>query len=415
MRSVRDLVIKTCRAALLALLLLLLPRALRAQGAAEDLSVSIVTFGPGDHAFSKFGHDAIVIGSGPNARVYNFGTFRFDSPWLLVDFLQGRLQYWLSVGGLGPTIASYEDDNRSIDLQRLRLTRQQALQLRRELERTALPANRYYKYDYYYDNCSTRVRDAIDRTLGGALRESSAGPGSMSYREHTLRLVAGDWLLWMGLHWGLAGRADGPITRWQESFLPEKLAHALDNATNPALPGAPPLVAHEQRVFTAARDAERSRPPNRNLAGLLTGTLVGAGLAGCARASATRRLARVALGLSLSLVGLVAGLLGTALAVLWCTDHEIAHANQNLLLAAPFVLLLTPAGAAVALGRAWGWRWSYPICIGAAALVVLALMIKALPGVVQDNWFFVALMAPIWAGALLGIRWRVHHDRSRSG
>jgi hypothetical protein len=66
------------------------------------LEISVLTFGPGDHPFFKFGHDALWIHDAFDGsdRVYNFGTFSFDSPRLILDFLHGRMTYWLSVSGL---------------------------------------------------------------------------------------------------------------------------------------------------------------------------------------------------------------------------------------------------------------------------------------------------------------------------
>jgi len=85
---------------------------------ADSLSVYVLTFGPGDHPFFKFGHDAIWIHDVEEGtdKVYNFGTFAF-SPRVIVDFLHGRMTYWLSVSGLMATLASYQHENRTIDVQ----------------------------------------------------------------------------------------------------------------------------------------------------------------------------------------------------------------------------------------------------------------------------------------------------------
>src|ERR1022692_4278183 len=101
------------------------PAALSAQPtpAPDDLSVAVMTFGPGDHPFFRFGHDAIWIHDRETGvdRVYNFGTFTFDSPRLILDFLHGRMTYWLSVSSLAATLEIYQRENRSIVLQELAL------------------------------------------------------------------------------------------------------------------------------------------------------------------------------------------------------------------------------------------------------------------------------------------------------
>ncbi len=109
--------------------------------APDDLTVSAMTFGPGDHPFFKFGHDAIWIhdrGDGSD-RVYNFGTFTFDSPRLILDFLHGRMTYWLSVSSLAATRGVYERENRSIVVQELALDPETKRALRARLDDNAQP------------------------------------------------------------------------------------------------------------------------------------------------------------------------------------------------------------------------------------------------------------------------------------
>ncbi len=89
----------------------------------DDLTIFVLTFGPGDHPFFKFGHNAILVQpKDDGGLVYNFGTFQFDSPALIPKFLRGRFKYWLSVSRMEDTYASYVSDNRTIEAQELDLT-----------------------------------------------------------------------------------------------------------------------------------------------------------------------------------------------------------------------------------------------------------------------------------------------------
>ena len=90
---------------------------------ADPVRVYVMTFGPGDHPFNRFGHDALLVEDRATGtqRVYNFGTFSFDSPRLIFDFLGGRLNYWLSVSSLPFVLSAYEHDNRTIAVQELLL------------------------------------------------------------------------------------------------------------------------------------------------------------------------------------------------------------------------------------------------------------------------------------------------------
>src|SRR2546423_5601256 len=96
-------------------------------GDGDELTVSLLTFGPGDHPFSKFGHNGLLIEDAElgTRHVYNYGTFSFDSLWLIPKFLLGKYRYWLSMQSFDQTMATYAAENRSVLAQRLRLTREQ--------------------------------------------------------------------------------------------------------------------------------------------------------------------------------------------------------------------------------------------------------------------------------------------------
>src|SRR5712691_5278121 len=71
----------------------------------EELRVFVMTMGPGDHPFFKFGHNAIVVQPADRPPVvYNWGTFDFESPTLIADFLRGRLTYLLSTDSVQGTL-----------------------------------------------------------------------------------------------------------------------------------------------------------------------------------------------------------------------------------------------------------------------------------------------------------------------
>ncbi|HEX3904885.1 MAG TPA: DUF4105 domain-containing protein [Polyangia bacterium] len=374
----------------------------------DPLTIYAVTFGPGDHPFFKFGHDAIWIhdADGGTDKVYNFGTFAF-SPRVIVDFLHGRMTYWLSVSYLPAVIASYERENRTIDVQELTLAPQAKRELRARLDLNARPENRDYKYDYFLDNCATRVRDAIDLAVGGRLRESARAPARLSLRGQALRMTADYWPLYVALDIVLGPDTDRPIDRWGEMFIPEELARGLAAVTVAAPSGPRPLVKEARAIYAAVdRPPPLETPPARGGLFFVVGCMVGLCFLGLGWGASRPRLARparvacrVALGLALATWGLLTGFVGSFLVYVWgFTDHVVAHHNQNILLFAPWALALALLGFGVAFGSPRMGRAARGVATAALAAVVAACALKL--GVVrhQENGALLAFALPAWIG-----------------
>ncbi len=353
----------------------------------DDLVVMLVTFSPGDDVTSWFGHSALVVENRKtrDARLYNYGEFSFDDT-LLVRYALGRLEFWVGERPVEQTLELYRRQRRSIGIQELALTPSQRLETAAFLRNNALPEHRGYLYDHFTDNCATRPRDVIDLVTGGRLRAAAAGPGRLSLREHTRRHTARNPVLAVLIDFVMNSDVDRPLTRWEEAFLPAELAALVADADDGDGHG---LVA---RAFTDFQAPERAAPPAqapRSWPGMLG---IGTGVAVVAwRVRRTRRL----LGALSALVGFVVGVPGLVLLIMWtCTDHLVAHDNENVLLANPLTLMGLPLGVAWALGsqRAGrGLRVLWPLV---ALLALGGLALKALPGFDQDNWNILALVVP---------------------
>jgi hypothetical protein len=315
--------------------------------------------------------------------------------------------YWMAGFPAETYVRTYRRDNRSVWLQELNLPPLARLELREFLRWNALPDNRFYHYDYYKDNCSTRVRDAIDRVIGGAIAAHTASlPTGKSYRFHTQRLTANDPPIFTGLLLALGPAVDRPISAWEEMFLPMALRDHVRRVTVQGPDGARvPLVASERTLFISTAPQPPDAPPSWLQWYLLIGTSLGALGALLGDAAQRRRGARVALGVLALLWGTIAGLAGVVLAVLWgFTDHVMAYRNENLFQLNPLVLVLA---ALVPLGLA-GWRrmarWARMTALGVAALSAAGFVLQALPGFDQVNGQVIALALPVHLGLALGVR-----------
>jgi hypothetical protein len=373
--------------------------------------VSVLTFGPGDAAFLKFGHNAIRIQDPEDSSdwVYNFGTFRFDNPFLILDFLTGKFEYWLSVASFKRTVEYYKEADREVIEQELNLGHQAAHEINKSLRENALPENRVYLYDYYRDNCSTRVRDAIDQSLGGALKTRSEEPGQYTLRQHTLRAVADDFWLYTGLDIAMGSYIDRPETRWSEMFLPEKLHDGLERIVFSGVHGTANLVK-ERKVWHRGDASRKVRhtPPERTLDFLKGGVATGALFSFLGWEAYRRRKlwAQATLALLLAVFGLVAGVLGWLFVGLWSlTNHAVSFHNENILQCAPLALGLPIAAWGLLRGRSKWIHTAFRIAQVGVAASALGLLLKLLPFMAQDNARIIALMLPAWIGVFAALNW----------
>jgi hypothetical protein len=371
----------------------------------SQLKVSNVTFGAGLHPFYKFGHNAVLIEWEGGGIVYNFGMFNFGSASLLPKFLLGRYMYWLARTPRDATIAAYIAENRTVEIQELELTPAQRRAVLERLETNALPQNRYYLYDYFYDNCSSRVRDVIDTATGGRLRASVQDRAGQTFRQHALGLTADLPWLYTFLYFGLGQGADRPITRWEEGFIPMRLRDQLRTVQVPSATGQlQPLVKSERVVYKSTRPDLPLAPPNRLSLFLTVGVLLGGLFALLGSLARTRRWARITLGTGAALLGLVFGLLGTVLVFLWvATDHRVAHANTNIVQSVPWALLLAGYGIKVARGRPGAARRAFYLAAAAVGASLLGLLCKLVGLLSQDNAPLIAFFLPFWLGLAAGL------------
>ena len=375
----------------------------------EDLVIKLVTFGPGDDIYNYFGHNGIIVQDAESgeARLYNFGMFHFGMD-MLPNYMKGRLTFWVADTPVRATFAHYVEMNRSIQVQELNLTPEKRKFIADELARNTLPENRFYLYHHYFNNCSTRLRDLIDRAIGGQFKQALNGPARMSYRQHTRRYAQTDPYTDFALVFWMNDQMEAPIKQWDELFLPAELEQQVARAQYVDAQGKRvPLVAATYAVFEARRPPIAEQP-NREWPWTLAIGL-GIGLAAWLTAQWSRRAPsawpRRLLGLQHALFGLVFGLLGTLGFLMWTlTEHTVTYRNENQLLANPITLALFPLGLAMAFGSRRALSLArlafYALAAGSLALLIL----KLLPNFDQDTLLPMSLLLPANLGGALAHR-----------
>lgn len=158
--------------------------------------ISLLTCNPGGELYSLFGHSAIrVQDTEANMDfVFNYGTFNFDTPYFYLKFAQGKLDYLLSVSEYADFLRSYQREKRSVYSQKLLLDSIEKQQLFDALALNYQPENRAYKYDFFMDNCATRIDDIFHKSLGGTWSKTNHNQ-QYTYREGLAPYLANsDWL-----------------------------------------------------------------------------------------------------------------------------------------------------------------------------------------------------------------------------
>lgn len=369
---------------------------------AEDLEISLVTYGPGAIYWERFGHDAIRIRdrvSGESGDI-NYGVFDFSDSAFLLNFARGHMRYMIDIGSSDINQQDYVESGRSVLVQRLALSPAQAGELRAFLLWNLQPENQSYDYDYLTSNCSTRIRDALNAVLGGALQSVMAARSApMTYRQQIDRLMSAQPWLMLLMDLGLGPSADRPLNEWQESFVPMVLAREIRSLQVPnGHGGLQPLVADEREV-----SPNRLTPPNPSppRLGLPLGV---AGLALALTIAASRRRLPAIAALLATAFLVTAGLVGTVLIALWTlTTHHAAWENANLLIFNPLAFGLVGVAwrtrAGVGGGRLVLWLVAFQV--GGA---LTGLMLHALPGFTQQNRPWLLFATPIWLAVALLLR-----------
>lgn len=339
----------------LLLVLLLTVAPLRAQELSPSATASVLTCGAGDDFYTTFGHSAVRI-TDPELGidyVYNYGTFDFGTPNFYWKFMRGKLDYKLARTTYQRFIAEYQYEGRAVFEQQLGMEWGQLQNLYLLLETNLLPEYRYYKYDFFRDNCATRVRDVVYSAWAMDTLLQRQAP-LRSYRRliaDNLRDTLEWWRLGIDLLFGLP--ADHRCDANERMFLPfEMMAEYAETGTEGIWTG-PGLVEDTRQLLAEERQPLKpSFPPVAVFALLLTVV---------ALLMWRRRWPRWADRVLFT----IAGLVGLFLLFMWFgTDHYCTKWNLNILWVSPLLILI-----AIRLERSPKWALWFQLACFAVALV----------------------------------------------
>lgn len=392
------------------LLMLIFTLSAGSLGAEERYRVSLVTTGPGEEVYLWWGHTGLMVEELPSGRssFYDFGVFSFETENFFLNFLFGRLWYMVYRSSAPRNLERMVERDRTLRQQILRFPPGEKERLVANLERQILPENRTYLYDYYFDNCATRIRDLLDEAYGGELRRVASLDERGTLRLQTRRFTGHNSLVEWGLMFLMGPSIDRPISGWEAMYLPREIPRYLkqirfsDDRGRVLSPIAEDILLH--------RSSRAREVPDRPGSGLLppaaTGLLLAALLIATRRSSGLPYICGLLLYRLLLILG---ALIGSVLFFLaFFTDHAVAHNNWNLLLLSPLHWLAAAAPfrikADYARPRYLLYFFPWVLTIDAALILSLTRVFDLPPQVLGQG---IVLLLPLAIGIVGPWIWEV--------
>jgi hypothetical protein len=308
------------------------PHAANAQQDSSGLQISLLTCSPGAELYSVFGHNALrIIDSAAGTDiVYNYGTFDFNDPDFYTKFIRGKLLYFVSQVNYSDFLFEYQYFKRGVKEQVLNFSQQEKKKIQADLFQNVREENRYYKYDFLFDNCTTRLRDIIfQKNKYESYQIPIFTRKVQTFRDHLHVYLDRAQMRWtaLGIDLLLGFGADIPMTQMQSMFLPDFLNKGVSLTST----DMGRLVRMETEVLADLQPAPQALPFYLDPLFVLIVFCVVLLIPSFYFTSFQL--------LSDQIIFILSGMLGLFLMFMWFgTDHQSFSQNLNLLWAFPFNL-----------------------------------------------------------------------------
>ena len=359
--------------------------------------VFLITAGPGKRIWERFGHNAIWFRDSQHQIdiVYHWGVFSFQSDKFWPRFLFNSMRF--AIQSLPPQdfLVDKNIACQSLWIQNLSLTTNQMQSLFSLCYLNDTDGFRYYDYDYYNNNCSTRIRDVLDQVLDGAIKQTcSTNITAHTRRWHCRRFLQFFPAVYLGVQCVLGSPADQPISAWDEMFLPLSLQEHLRFVFNPGSGlDDMPLVWSEMPLAVSSVPVPPS--PQSYFPYFLMLSFGICFLLVALALHQSNTYCRVAIALLSGVWSLAAGLTGSLLlfAILF-TSHSFWFWNQNVFQLNPLSLFLVIPSLLIAFNRKTSVFVLY-LAYSVAGLSLFGLLLKLIPFFYQENAEIIAITLPL--------------------
>ncbi|WP_372768920.1 DUF4105 domain-containing protein [Lutibacter sp.] len=219
----------------------------------SEATVSVVTCGQGSELYSAFGHSAFRVYDPllKLDKIYNYGTFDFNKPNFYLNFAKGKLIYQLSTAHYGYFLQQFNYENRWVKTQELDLHDIDVQAVYDFLENNAKPENRSYQYDFFYDNCSTKIEEVIKAVLKDKVIFNNNHITSHKSHRDLIADYTADKFKWgkFGIDLALGSVIDKEASLAEYKFLPDYIYLGFNNATINFDGNIKPLVKADHKVL----------------------------------------------------------------------------------------------------------------------------------------------------------------------
>jgi hypothetical protein len=294
------------------------------------LRISLLTVTPGDELYATFGHSALRVydSVSNNDIVYNYGTFNFDEPGFYTKFMRGKLLYYLSTTDLNSFSQSNVEEKRGITEQVLNLDCAEKSKIIQLVADNLLEQNKFYKYDFLFDNCTTRLRDLVEKSTTAKVYYGKVVPPGTTFRDLIYEYLDYNHKEWskLGIDLLLGSKTDKIMSNREVMFLPDYLMKTFDSTQK----GNQWLVTRKEKIY------EPDLPVNPDI--YISPVLVFSVLfllLGALSFSKNKVTTQIMVGFD-GFFFFMIGLLSLLMIFMWFgTDHVMCRDNYNLLWAWP--------------------------------------------------------------------------------
>lgn len=296
----------------------------------EHSKVSLLTSSPGEDLYAQFGHSALRIADTLSGQdlVFNYGLFDFNTPGFYLKFVRGKLPYQLGIQRFDGFLQSYLEENRQLRELEINLSEKERLELIDFLSVNYLPENRSYAYDFFFDNCATRIRDIVENKFRATYPDTGLVKKA-TFRHFLAEYVGQNSWINIGFYLILGIPSDALATFRDEMFLPDYLEKHLENAVF----GDKSLSSSGIRILLTNQPKAAKESWLGPLPAAWMLFFIGFIITFFSSASLAAIFDKIYF-FSLFLMGALFVFMWTA------TDHTVTHQNMNLLWANPLYIII---------------------------------------------------------------------------